>query len=30
MPKLRKTLPKEFKETVASGDVEKIKAILKK
>ena len=30
MQKLRKTLPKEFKETVASGDVEKIKAILKK
>ena len=30
MPKLRKTLPKNFKETVASGDVAALKAALKK
>ena len=30
MAKLRKTLPKDFNEIVASGDVEKIKAALKK
>ena len=30
MPKLRKTLPKDFKEIVASGDAEEIKAALMK
>lgn len=30
MPKLRKTLPKNFKEIVVSGDVEEIKSALKK